>query len=169
MKPYCNIICFSADTLVETPLGEYPISSVEPGMEVISYDIRSSNVDFDMVKNVVCSSHDRCAIVTLDSGTRIKMTLDHPIYVVDKGWCAIDIEKPIYGVSVKNLCVGDTLVCYPNKILSNARIVSIEIITCSEVFYCLSTLNTHTFFANGIVAHDIDIDLFYNQNPETTK
>ena len=109
MKYYSNIICLTADSMVNTPSGELRIDCIKPGMEIVGYDIHSASYVYDTVYRTVRSLHDHCAKVVFDNGTSLVLTVDHPIYVENKGWCVACMSEDncAYGVNVSQLIVGD--------------------------------------------------------------
>lgn len=160
MKYYSNIICLTADSMVRTPYGELRIDCIKPGMEIVSYDIHSASCVYDTVYKTARSLHDHCAKVVFDNGISFILTVDHPIYVENKGWCVVCMsdDKCAYGVSVSQLNVGDLCVVFSQGDVSHARVVSVDIMSCSEDFYCFSTVKNHSFFANDILVRDVNID-----------
>lgn len=160
MKHYSKALCLTADARVSTPSGDVRIDSIEPGAQIYGYDEETSTCLTDTVFKVARSLHDKCAKVFFENGASFVITLDHPIYVEGKGWSVIRLggDHFVYGVSVEQLVVGDVCVLYSNGIVGHARVTSIEIMKCAEFFYCFSTIKTHSFFANGILVRDVNID-----------
>lgn len=162
MKKYSNILCFDKTTSIKTIRGMLKIKDIKPGDYIVSYDDELKDKCIDTVMCTAESIHDICAIVVFDNGTRLKATVDHPLMVITKGWCAVStdgIEK-MYGVSVRQLEIGDECLLVDGDKISATKVISIEVIPCSEIFYCLATKETHSFIANGIVVHDVDIKRF---------
>ena len=159
MKYYSNIICLTADSMVSTPSGELRIDCIKPGMEIVGYDIHSASYVYDTVYRTVRSLHDHCAKVVFDNGTSLVLTVDHPIYVENKGWCVACMSEDncAYGVNVSQLIVGDLCVVFSQGDVSHAKVVSIDLMSCSEDFYCFSTVKSHSFFANGVLVRDVNI------------
>lgn len=162
MRNYNKFICFCETTLVSTTNGAKRIKDIRVGDNVVSYDDKLNEVYVDTVTHTAESAHNICAIIMFDNGTTLKATVDHPLMVAIKGWCAVStdgIEK-MYGVCVKQLEVGDEcMMCEGDKV-SVTTVTSIEVIPCSEIFYCLATKKTHNFLANGIVARGFDLNSF---------
>lgn len=161
MKKYSRIICLSSDTLISTLWETKAISTIQPGAEIVSLDLNSGLPVMERVGNVVHSLHNQCAVIGFRNGRQLKMTLDHPVYVVGKGWCSVNEEQNefLYGENVKRLVIGDKCLSCSNGLLEEIEIVTIDICPCSEEFYCLSTEKSHAFLANGILAHDVDLKL----------
>jgi len=160
MKYYSEIICLTAETMISTPSGELRIDSIEPGMEVIGFDVYSTSFITDTVYKTARSLHDHCAKVVFENGTSFVLTVDHPVYVEDKGWCVVCMneDKYAYGVYVEQLNVGDVCVVFSHGKVAHVKVASIDLISCSEDFYCFSTIKSHSFFANGILVRDVNID-----------
>ena len=168
MKHFSKIICLTAEAKVCTPSGEMTIDSIEPGMEIIGYDILSASCITDKVYKIAHSLHNCCAKVAFINGVSLVLTLDHPIYVEDRGWCIVSSndDKNAYGVSVKQLNVGDVCILYFKGGVTHTKVISIDIMQCSEDFYCFSTLKSHSFFANGILVHDMNLDFLTQEQLE---
>lgn len=160
MKQSSRILCLSAETRINTPSGVNRIDFIEPGMDILGYDALSGACIADSVGKIARSFHNRCAIVVFDNGSILKLTVDHPLFVQGKGWCVVCLneERCTYGVSVDKLNVGDICVFYLDGEIAQTEVVSIEIKACSEDFYCFSTNKSHSFFANGVLVRDVDID-----------
>lgn len=159
---YSNFLCFEGSTQVMTVDGLKPIKDVRCGTIVSSYDLENKSIYLDIVTITAKSLHSICSIITFEDGSSIASTVDHPFYVFGKGWCAVNINglEEMYGVTVKQLEEGDDCLSLKNGELSYSKVISIEVKPCSELFYCLATKTNHSFFANGILAHDVDINRF---------
>lgn len=162
MNKYSNFLCFEGNTHVATANGIRPIKDIKLGTEIIAFNEKSKTISYDIVTTIAKSLHSLCAIIKFEDGTSLKATVDHPLYIVGKGWCAVNVNRleEMYGVSVEQLEEGDVCLSINNGELSHSRVISIEVNPCSELFYCLATKNNHSFFANGILAHDVDINRF---------
>ena len=165
MKKISKILCFDKNTLVATKTGDTLITKIKPGMEILAFEEQTLSYGADVVTATAKSKHDQCAIIRFDDGTSLKATIDHPLFVNGKGWCAVNVDglEKKYGVTVRQLEEGDLCLSLKNNIMSNSRVVSIEVKPCSEFFYCLATKNNHSFLANGVVAHDVDIKRFSDE------
>jgi len=166
MKKYSKLLCFEDKTLVRTETDVLQIKDIQPGSHIISYDEKLKKTCTDIVVCTAKSLHSRCAIISFEDGSSLKSTIDHPLYVVGKGWCSVNIDglKEMYGVSVRQLEAGDVCLSLEGGKISRLKIQSIEVKPCSELFYCLATKNNHSFFANGILAHDVDINRFSQED-----
>ena len=94
---------------------------------------------------------------SFDNGDSVKMTPDHPVYVIDKGWSSIDIEssKEIYELSnIEQLEVGDIVL----GINENSLIIDIkriEGLNTKTHTFTVDNKNAENYFANGILAHNM--------------
>lgn len=165
MKKISKILCFDENTIVATKLDSTLIANIKPGTEIIAFEEQTASYEIDVVTATAKSMHDQCAVIKFEDGTTLKATIDHPLFVCRKGWCAVRVDglEEKYGVSVKQLEVGDLCLSLKNDIVSNSIVTSIEVKPCHEYFYCLATKNSHSFMANGIVAHDVDINRFSDE------
>lgn len=151
-----EIICFSHDTKIQTVNGILPISKIEVGMSVLTYNKKIEVCQFKLVDTVAKSPHSLCVELLFENGIFLKQTIDHPIYVLEKGWCSF---KPImvlknYNVIVSKLEDGDFCFYQSNRSIQYIKLVKSSIVTCNELFYCISAKNSNNFFANGILVHD---------------
>lgn len=159
---YSKILCFDENTSVKVLKGYVLIKDIVPGTEIVSYDSLNKVLCIDKIKAIAKSLHDICAVLLFENGTSIRCTIDHPLFVEGKGWCAVNVNynDEMYGVKVSQLNEGDfCLLLRENEVLLT-KLISINRVECSESFYCITTENFHTFFANNILAHDVNIDKF---------
>lgn len=162
MKKHSRILCFDENTTVETEKGTSNIKSIVPGTIITAYDIETGSLVKDVVTKTAQSLHALSALIIFEDGTSLNSTVDHPLYVQDKGWCAVRIDglKEMYGVGVKQLEEGDYCLAVKVGKVVPLKVLSIKVDSCSETFYCLSTERFKDFIANGIVSHDVDISRF---------
>lgn len=162
MEKYSRILCLDGHSKISTLVGNIPIKDIRPGMKVLSYDITNNKIVTDTVTAVAKSTHSRCATVNFDGASLLKMTLDHPLYVTGKGWCAVNKNdhEGMYGVQVKSLEERDACLMFVNDELRPTAVSRITVSDCSDAFYCLMTCHCHNFLANGIVAHDVNLMRF---------
>ena len=98
---------------------------------------------------------DRIVEYELENGEFLKCTIDHPVYVEDKGWSSFDnnLSNKLYTIESKigKIEIGDCL-----KLLKgSSKIVNINMIEETTLVYNLQDIkNNHNFFANGILAHN---------------
>lgn len=162
MDNFSNFICLDESSKVMTNTNVISIKDVIPGMTVFSFDEESKEIILDEVVSTVRSRHSICATLLFENEVMLRCTIDHPVFVESKGWCAVSLDgfKDMYNVNVKKLEVGDVCpIMQENKVVSS-RIKSIALDPCSDYFYCLSTKKYHNFFANGVIAHDVSIERF---------
>ena len=116
----------------------------------------------ETVVAVAQSMHNICAVLVFENGITIKCTLDHPLYIEGKEWCAVSVNgcNEMYDIKVAQLEVGDFCLLLEDDKIMSTKLISISKIKCSETFYCISTERYHNFFANCFLAHDVNIDRF---------
>jgi intein/homing endonuclease len=165
MNKYCKILCFDEKVSVKTQKGNIQIKDIVPGMEVVSYDLYNNVLCADKVIATAKSLHEVCAILLFENGISIKCTIDHPLFVEGKGWCAVNDNgiDEMYGVKVTQLKEGANCYLLNGNKISLTKLISIKIIKCSESFYCISTEKNHNFFASNILAHDVRIDIYTSE------
>lgn len=162
MNHFSIFLCFEGNTKILTADGLQSISNIKCGATIQSFDIKSNSICTDIVSTTAHSLHSICAIIGFEDGSSLMATVDHPIYVIGKGWCAVktDNMEETYGVSVKQLKEGDACIQVKNNAITSSKVQNIEIKNCSERFYCLSTKEHHNFIANNTLVHDVDINRF---------
>lgn len=159
MNNYNEIICFSHDTSVQTINGLIPISKIEIGMFVLTFNDKNDVFHYKPVEAVGKSYHDLCVEIIFENGTILKQTIDHPIYVLNKGWCSFepDMVSKNYNAIVSKLSLGDLCFYQKEGSVQYIKLVKSSIIECNEILYCISASNSNNFFANGFLVHDEDL------------
>ncbi len=79
--------CLHSETLVTLSNGEQePISSIKPGMSILSFNELTKEIEFDTVKAVIVKDADKQWLeLEFDNGIKIKCTADH-LFLTGDGW-----------------------------------------------------------------------------------
>ena len=157
-----NAPCFVAGTqiLLENGLTKN-IEDVVVGEYVVSFDLKNNESKVSKVLNIFSKEVDKVVRYEFSDGTILMATLDHPIFVIGKGWCSYssELSNSLYKLNepVKKIEINDNVQLY-NGI---TELVSANLIEESITVYNLSEVETyHTYFANNILVH--------NRRPITT-
>jgi intein/homing endonuclease len=151
-----NSPCFVGDTKISLATGEVKnIDEIKSGDEICTFDLDKNEIVFCHVLNVMSKTVDKVVEYEFDNGEIIKCTLDHPIYVIEKGWSSFDndysnrkysLEKPVCKIEVGDLIKlqnGDT------------KLLSIKVIEENvKVYNLIDIEKNHNFFANNILVHN---------------
>ena len=151
-----NAPCFVAGTKVKLSNGsEKNIEDVIEGDIVSTFDIKTQTIKFNIVKSVYSKKVDKTVKYTFENGEVLECTLDHPIYVVNKGWSSYsnELSNQMYSIeeTIKKIEIDDIVKLYEN----NTKIINIEINEQNNVVYNLQDIeNNHNFFANNVLVHN---------------
>lgn len=151
-----NAPCFIAGTKIELSNGEVKnIEDIVAGDSVLTYNLETKTSEPNTVTAVFTKKVDSVVEYKLDNGSTVTSTLDHPLYVVGKGWCSFDDEasnaKYSLESKVAKLEIGDELK------LSNgsSKVVSAEVKNNPVQVYNLQEVeNNSNYFANGVLVHN---------------
>lgn len=80
--------CFTGDTLVSTEHGLRPIEEIQAGDYVWSENTETGEKELKKVLGVSVTETTVLVHVSMEDGTEINTTENHPFYVEGKGWCA---------------------------------------------------------------------------------
>jgi RHS repeat-associated protein len=137
----CN--SFTSDTLIQSENGLKPISEIQVGDKVLSYDERTDTTLYQSVMGLI-QGEQRYQLIklTLDSGESIEATAEHPFYIKGKGWNPASSLKVGEALQLHN---GTTVVI--KEIETSVRI---------EKVYNLTIANTHNYFVgkDGVLVHN---------------
>ena len=150
--------CFLEDTkILMADNTEKFIKDVEIGDYVMSYNFDLSKVEAKKVLKKVSPVHEKIVEITFSGEIINSNTLDHPYYVIGKGWASFDPKKTFenYNMKVDKLETGDFCYFLKGKELIIVKIVSFKIIEGTFITINLSEIqDNHNFFANGILVHN---------------
>lgn len=79
----CFNKCLDEDTLISTPYGYLPISKIQIGNYVHSYDITKQERVNVIVQDVINSGSQECFEITLENQTTIICTMNHQFLCAD--------------------------------------------------------------------------------------
>jgi intein/homing endonuclease len=159
---YDDTSCFKSGTLITLPdLQKVKIEELCPGYTLTTFHIDGmidektpgwegwttksiqGNYMNVTVNSNVPSQYHYYYIITLESGTKLEVTYEHPLFVLRDGlW---------QWVEVRNLLLTDKLF---SEYLNEVGMVSIERVDEEETFWKLDVEETDTYFAGGILAHN---------------
>jgi hypothetical protein len=162
-----NSPCFVAGTqiLLENGLTKN-IEDVVVGDYVMSFDLKNNESKVSKVLNTFSKKIDKIVEYEFSDGSTLKATLDHPIYVIDKGWAnylgepeqynnvSFEGTKPVKKLKVEKIQIGDSVKLHN----SDVKLINMTVIEEPTIVYNLSEIETyHTYFANNILVHNVRI------------
>lgn len=150
--------CFLAGTKITMSDGtKKNIEEVKIGDSILSFDQSTGQTKPYKVLELESPIRDHHYEITLDNGTVLKVTSEHPLYTKSKyqeAWAAIDPKETLRQdkMKVKKLSVGDYLKTEENTWV---QILSMKYIPGNVQTYNLKSVEgTYSFFADGIWAHN---------------
>lgn len=150
-----NKCCFEEGCLVTLADGkQLPIEKIENGDVVMSFDVENQEYTKSEVKEVSKRVHEDLVTLIFSDGNEISATLDHPIYVVDKGWSSFQpsLTDDNYSIKVDGLEVGDRCIMIVGSDTKEVTLTDIKVVRKVRKTYNLSGLsNGNTYFVNGIL------------------
>lgn len=157
-----NAPCFVEGTRIKTSETTHlPIELIEEGYEVLTYNFSTKQNEKRNVLEVTNRIVDSIVEYELENGTKLRATLDHPLYEVNKGWSSYDndLSNTLYTLEqkVQKLEVGDVLK------LSNdiSKILNMNLIYGEVKVYNLSHVeNNNNFFAEDVLVHNRVFGIF---------
>jgi hypothetical protein len=156
---YCSqcASCFSGDALIDTPEGLKKIEDLKIGDYVASYEIDEGKVVVKQIKGVYKKEYDGNLLII--NGYETKATIGHPFAVKTKNnelkWAAYDpsADKEFHTVQVIQLLEGEH---YINVLNDWALIEKIELVPYKGNVYNISVEETHNYFAENILVHNVE-------------
>jgi hypothetical protein len=153
MKKLNEIICFEGDTLIQTINGMKKIKDIVPGNVIFSYNTELNVKETSIVKRVANSRHNKICKIYFEDKSVLEMTLDHPIWIIGKGWSSI-VKNKHYQLEINSLEINDKCLSLYNNNMITKTIIDIEIIKGDFTMYNISGGIYNNFFANTILVHD---------------
>jgi hypothetical protein len=159
-----NSPCFVAGTqiLLENGLTKN-IEDVVIGDYVVSFDLKNNESKVSKVLNIFSKTIDKIIEYEFSDGSTLRATLDHPIYVINKGWCnylgepeqyngfSMEGTKPVKKLEIEKIEIGNILKLHSGDV----KLINMNVIEESTLVYNLSEIEKyHTYFANNILVHN---------------
>ena len=149
--------CFAGETLITMADGSTKqIKDIVDGDQILAYNFRTGQNEPNTVEHIHIRSLRNLYEYTLDDGTVIVTTDDHPLYIVNKGWASMNPDLSVRGYKsligrINKIEIGDDVFCL-NK---QAKIVSIEVKHYPNKVYTFNNKNksSPTYYANGVLAY----------------
>jgi hypothetical protein len=154
-----NAPCFVAGTkiLLENGLTKN-IENVVVGDYVMSFDLKNNEPKVSKVLNTFSKTIDKIVEYQFSDGSSLKATIDHPIYVISKGWAnylgepeqynnvSFESTKPVKKLEVHKIEIGDVVKLHNGDV----ELVKMSVTEESTIVYNLSEIQTyHNYFANN--------------------
>lgn len=150
--------CFVAGTqILMSDRSLKNIEDVKIGDEILSFDEKTREIVITTVEQVVAPINIEMVFLEFANGASVNSTVTHPYLLKDKGWASFSPEasKREYGIDILKMDVGDIAFVYRDGKLEEVTITNATVKNGETQTYNLSkVLNTHTFFANGILVHN---------------
>jgi intein/homing endonuclease len=151
-----NAPCFVAGTKITMEDGTVKnIEEVVSGDVVSTFDLKENKIVSNIVNNVFSKQVNTIVKYVFENGESVKCTIDHPLYVVNKGWSSFseELSNKLYSIedSVKKIELFDVVKLYNG----DTKIIEIELIHEDVMVYNLQDIeNNHNFFANNVLVHN---------------
>jgi Domain of unknown function (DUF4157)/Pretoxin HINT domain len=146
-----SYFCFTADTRVTLADGSsQPIRTIRPGERVLAVpdgEVESAMLRACIVDKVLQYAPAEYLLLSFDDGTVLRVTPNHPLFA-EGGWRAAG-----------ELRAGDAVAVLDGSRagLRRARVSRVAPQPAELVVYDLVVADCHTFFANGVLAHNKNI------------
>lgn len=151
-----NAPCFVGGTQILLENGNTKnIEDISVGEYVVSFDFKNNQLTSGKVLNIFSKKVDKVVEYEFSNGVKLKATLDHPIYVIGKGWCSYsdELSNSLYKLNnpVQKIELED-IIKFNN---GESKLVNVTILNEDNIVYNLSEIDTfHNYFANGVSSHN---------------
>lgn len=151
-----NSPCFVAGTKILMESGNIKnIEDVLIGDLVTTFDFKNNTTKVEKVVNIFSKKVNKIVEYEFVNGGILRATLDHPIFVSNKGWCSFDnnLSNALYniGEEIKKIEIGDSIKFLDQDVvLSDVKIIDEE----TQVYNLSEVENNHNYFANNVLVHN---------------
>lgn len=151
-----NAPCFVAGTEIILSNGDVKnIEDISVGDDVLTFNVKDNKLEPNVVKNVFSKQVDKTVKYVFENGITLQSTVDHPIYVIGKGWCSFEheVSNKLYTLeeSVQKIEINDVVKLNEGDV----KLLEIHSIDETTTVYNLQEIeNNHNFFANGVLVHN---------------
>jgi hypothetical protein len=151
-----NAPCFVEGTPVLMEDGTYlNIENVKIGDKVLSFNFKNNESKSSTVLNIFSKKVSQVVKYEFESGKELVATIDHPVYVIDKGWSSYSdsVSNTLYILEepVKKIEIGDVVKLHnQTDVLVNTKILEGD-----YTVYNLSEIEKyHNYYANDVLSHN---------------
>lgn len=150
------VSCFVDGTEVTLANGDVKnIEDVEQGDEVLTLNEKSGQQESKTVYGVISAKHNDIIEYTLEDGTKVSSTYDHPYFVDGLALKAFNPDKTasLYGLEVEKIEIGDVLIKADGS-KSAIKDIDAGLLDADIQTTTLRVEDNHNFYANGILVHN---------------
>ena len=152
---YYQRTCFTAGTLIKTRNGYRNIEDVKVGDYVLSWNEKEDQIEYNRVAQTFQRQTNEVYRITLQSGTTIETTWNHPFYIAGRGWVqAKDLRVNDTTSSMKH--VNETPATDALSKMNTDKVSAIEISNAQTTVYNFEVEGAHTYFVSNaeILVHN---------------
>jgi len=151
--------CFSGETSVTMADGSTKLMKhVRDGDKILAYNFETKTNEENIVEHIHIRTNRDMYEYILNNGTVLTVTDDHPLYVIDKGWCSMNPKLSVRGYKslrpdlVGKIEVGDKL---HHKDGTPVEILDIRVSSYSKAVYTFNNKfkTSPAYYANGVLAY----------------
>ena len=150
------VSCFVDGTEVTLANGDVKnIEDVEQRDEVLTLNEKSGQQESKTVYGVISAKHNDIIEYTLEDGTKVSSTYDHPYFVDGLALKAFNPDKTasLYGLEVEKIEIGDVLIKVDGS-KSAIKDIDAGLLDADIQTTTLRIEDNHNFYANGILVHN---------------
>jgi hypothetical protein len=78
--------CSPPGTLVNTPVGEVPIESLDEEDSVLGYNVDKHQFQVQIIQDIYCREYDGEVIEITENERTLVLTPEHPVFTKNRGW-----------------------------------------------------------------------------------
>jgi len=131
---------------------------VRDGDKILAYNFETKTNEENIVEHIHIRTNRDMYEYILNNGTVLTVTDDHPLYVIDKGWCSMNPKLSVRGYKslrpdlVGKIEVGDKL---HHKDGTPVEILDIRVSSYSKAVYTFNNKfkTSPAYYANGVLAY----------------
>ena len=129
------------------------IEDVRVGDFVITFNEEKKNKEINKVLLKYAPIRSDLVKIYLEDNTEITSTVEHPFFVVNKGWSSYNkyLAKEYHSLDVSTLEIGDLLIRFDDKML---KVTNIELLDMSAKTYNFAVEGNNNYYANNVLVHN---------------
>ncbi|MCH2045337.1 MAG: hypothetical protein MK212_14570 [Saprospiraceae bacterium] len=133
------------------------IEDLKSNDKVLSFDLKNQKYGISVISEIkIYETKCTTSVITFDDGSIIESTTEHPYWVIDKGWSAVNPTAiEIDNKKLANLEKGDVCLKYDGQKVIYVKIKDIKLeIKETKVYNLLGVNPFNNYFANKILVHN---------------